>query len=96
MESTLSRMFCFSIFFTSICFSLFGVVFYIPSLLFSPMEAFSLPLPSSFLTASPNPVTSVFKRSNPPHSRGLRSRVNKFACVFSIQLNCTFTVDILP
>lgn len=81
-------------FFASIYFSFFAAVFHY-LFFFFPVEVFSPPLPDSFLTASPNPVTFVFKCSNLPCSRGLRSRVNKSDCVFSIQLNCTFTVDIL-
>lgn len=79
-------------FFASICFSSFAAIFHY---FFFPLDAFAPPLPALSLTASPNPVTFVFKCSNLPCSRGLRSRVNKFASVFSMQLNCTFTVDIL-
>lgn len=79
-------------FFASICFSFFAAVFHY---FFFPLDVFAPLLPALSLTASPNPATFVFKCSNLPCSRGLRSRVNKFASVFSMQLNCTFTVDIL-
>lgn len=76
------------------CLYLFFILCCSTSLLFFP-TVFAPPLPTLSLTDSPSPVTFVFKCSNLPFSRGLRSRVNKFASVFSMQLNCTFTVDIL-
>lgn len=84
-------IFCFPLF----CVYLFFILCCSISLLFVPMDVFSPPLSVSFLTASPNPAAFVFKCSNLPCSRGSRSWVNNFACVFSIRLNCTFTVDIL-